>query len=891
MLKTPDTFIFIRVIATLFSILLFGDAIAQRLPDEVVISAELSDVSIDSALLILSTASGVNISYDPKILPKESQRSLSVDRLKLGIVLDDVLYNTGLIYRIVGNQLIIVKKPFLKSDPKVRLSGHVYDAKSGERLVYANIFSQESSIGGLTNEYGYFSLLLPQGEHVIHFSYLGYSESVIVVQITKDTIIDIALSVDNQLNEVVIVEDLTRSIQSPLTSNNIPVEMLNSMPALGGEPDLFRMLQMRAGVSSGADGLGGINIRGGETDQNLILLDGVPVYNTGHALGLFSVFNSSVIKSATLYKDGFPARFGGRLSSVMDVRIKEGNRNELQGDFSVSPFLIRGSLEGPIKKGSSSFLVSARRTIVDPWLRPLSKYQFELNDEEGFVDYHFYDINAKMNFFIGDKDELYLSAFAGNDLFENEVLGTVGTAGGTSDIEELDVTSREWGNEVLSLRWGHYFNRKFVAYFNAGFSEFSFQNFDFDRTRSDVGKPEEDLIYDAQLFQSRIRTLIGNIDFNYFVSGQYSLRFGANRSQHILNPAISFNTSRDDILNSALRLTPDAIENVADGAEITGAENRFYIENDVNIGALSANLGVHGSLITTENRDYWTVQPRVDIRLSLSEASYLRAAYSQIDQYMHLLSSSGYGLPNDIWLPSTDEVAPQRSESFSFGLSGAIGAKASISLNGFYKRFINLRSLIDGGFLSIKNNGEWSEGVPSGSGDVVGFEIEMDKRIGSFKGWINYTYSKSNRIFESINNGESFLASNNRSHMFKLNSLYQLNENLEFALSWQMASGLPYTSPVGINEVRIDGKTIYLPIYGGINNITLPVMHRMDFAINLYTKYNWGQQKISFGAYNTYNRQNPFYIDVVRNPETNAFESEAVSILPFIPFVSISIAF
>lgn len=888
MVKTPAKFYFLLFPIFTFWIMPIQQIQGQRLPDEVVVSLDFSNVSVDSALLLLSTASGVNISYDPQILPKSVTRTVSADRLKLGLVLDDILYDSGLMYKIVGNQLIVLKRPFLKSAPKVLLSGHVFDSKTGERLVYANIYSQEFSFGGQTNEYGYFSLLLPQGEHVLHFSYLGYSESVVVTTMVKDTIIDVALQADNQLNEIVIVENLSRTIQKPNPSNNIPIEMLNGMPSLGGEPDLFRMLQLRAGVSSGADGLGGINVRGGEVDQNLVLLDGVPVYNTGHALGLFSIFNSSVVKSATLIKDGFPARYGGRLSSVMDVRVKEGNRNELHGDVSVSPLLVRASLEGPIKKGVSSFLLSARRTIVDPWLKPLSKYQFELNDEEGFVSYHFYDVNAKMNFFIGNKDELYLSAYAGNDKFENEVLGKVSQS---QPIEELDVTTRDWGNQIASLRWGHYFNRKLISYLNIGYSKFDFENFDFDRSRFYVGTNNEELIYDAQLYQSDIRSLIGIYDLNYYLSSNYSLRVGANITRHQLNPGVSFNSTRDDILDINQRLTPEGIKKVATFASIEGQENRAFIENDISFGIINLNAGIHFSHISTTDKSYQFLQPRLDLRMDISKSSFLRLSYGQMDQYLHLLSSSGYGLPNDIWLPSTSTVAPQRSESISLGFSSTFKSKGSISVSGFYKDFINLRSLISGGFLNIKESGEWEDGVPIGTGEVRGVEIEIDKRVGAFKWWVNYTYSHSTRTFDGVNEGESYLAQNNRTHSFKLNSLYQLNENLEFSFSWQLASGLPYTSPVGINEVKVDGQTIYLPIYGGINNITLPTLHRLDFAVNLYNKYTWGQQKISLGAYNAYNRQNPFYIDVVRNPETQNFESEAVSILPIIPFVSVSIAF
>ena len=883
--------IFLRLIL-LPSVLIWSLSLsAQKLPDEREVRINFSEVPIDSALLLLVKASGVNISYDTQIIPKNVYRTIASDGLKLGLILDDVLFQTGLVYRIVADQLIIKRDPSTFSKKRITVSGYVSDVQSGEKLVYANIFNGDLTNTGTTNEYGYYSITLPQGEQYLNSTYVGYKKAFQFFIADKDTVINIMLEPESLLNEVVILSSLPQASKKAEQVDNIPIELMNGMSSLAGEPDLFRMIQMRAGVTSGADGLGGINVRGGESDQNLILLDGVPIYNTGHALGLFSIFNPSVVKSAQLIKTGFPSKYGGRLSSVLDVRVKEGNKNELHGDISITPILLRGSLEGPIKKGKSSFLISGRRTIVDPWLKPLSKYQFELNNEKGFVNYFFYDLNAKVNFILGDKDELYLSGYAGKDKFENEVLGEVLGKTPEENIEELDVTGWDWGNRMVSLRWGHYFNQKLVSYVQLGYSKFIFENFNFDRSILQKGTTQQSLLYNASFFGSDIADILGSIDFEYFATSQLKIKAGVNLTQHQLRPGVSYNSTRDQVLDENNRIDEGRIKELTEFILYKGSENRFYVDNEIVTGPLVINAGLHFSLIQTEGKSYNFLQPRLSFKAFLSEKNIIKLSYSQMDQYLHLLSSSGFGLPNDVWVSSSDIIAPQQSKEVSLGIYNNLGDKGGFNISAYYKNFQNLRALSEGGFLNFQNNNNWEEEVPIGKGRTYGVELEVEKRTGALKGWLNYTFAKSLRQYDAINNGEEFEAKNDRRHSFKINALYQLNTNLEISAGWQIASGLPYTSPVGLNKVIVDGVPEYIEIYSTINNINLKTYHKLDFSLNLYSKYEWGQQKLSIGAYNAYNRQNPFYIDIVRDQETQNFQREAVSIMPLIPFVSVGIAF
>ena len=431
---------------------------AQNLPDEQRVTTEFVEIPLDSALLVLSANSGVGISYDSRIIPPNKRVTLSANQLMLGLALDNVLVGTDISYRIVGNQIVLRKEEVIVQVKMATISGYLKDADSGEHLVYANASTIEPVYGTSSNEFGYYSLTLPVGVYEIQYSYVGYETYTVDINLTQDVIIDAELSTSALLNEVVILGEIPKESKYSEDFAEMPLEMLSSLPSLAGEPDIIRLAQSRAGVSSQVDGFGGLQVRGGSADQNLILLDGVPVYNTGHALGLFSIFNSSAIKSAKLIKGGFPARYGGRLSSVFDIRTKEGNKNEIKGDAAISPLLIRGTVEGPIKQGKSSFLLSARRTIIDPWLRPLSRYQFERNREDGQINFFFYDINAKFNAEIGKKHQVYVSLYGGQDKYANEVTGFLDTDAG--EIEELDQTDVEWGNIIGTVRLTSNYNNK-----------------------------------------------------------------------------------------------------------------------------------------------------------------------------------------------------------------------------------------------------------------------------------------------------------------------------------------------------------------------------------------------------------------------------------------------
>ncbi len=876
----------ISVVVLCFTIQLHS----QSLPDEQRVTTEFVEIPIDSALLILSASSGVGISYDSRIIPQENRVTLSANRLMLGLALDNVLVGTDISYRIVGNQIVLRKEEVIATVKMATISGYLKDADSGEHLVYANISTVEPVYGVSSNEFGYYSLTLPVGVYEIQYSYVGYEAKSIDVDLTHDIVIDAELNSSATLNEVVILGEVPKESKYSEDFAEMPLEMLGGLPSLAGEPDIIRLAQSRAGVSSQVDGFGGLQVRGGSADQNLILLDGVPVYNTGHALGLFSIFNSSAIKSAKLIKGGFPARYGGRLSSVFDIRTKEGNKNEIKGDAAISPLMLRATIEGPIKKGKSSFLLSARRTIIDPWLRPLSRYQFERNREDGQINFFFYDINAKFNAEIGKKHQVYVSLYGGQDKYANEVTGFLDTNAG--EIEEFDQTDVEWGNVIATVRLTSNFNKKTFGNFSLSTTQFSFDNFDFVRTITRRDNVESSRGYNSRLFSSEIKDVIVSYDLDWFINPSYYLKVGANYTKHSLTPGSDFSSTLDDLLNDDGLITVEDIKERSEFETFEGDEFRVFIENEVRFTpTFSANLGAHFSAIKVGEGNYLSLQPRVSLRWQAAPRVNFKLGYSETDQYFHLLSSAGLGLPSDVWLPSTELLEPERSRQLSLAIEANVLEDYVIRLSGYTKSLNNVTGFAQGASLDISGQVDWQADVPVGSGQARGIEIEIEKRVGNIRGWIAYTLSESKRTFDDINNGRTFRASNDRRHLFHANVLAALNTNLEVTAGWTYGSPLPTTVPASTDPIVVNGQFIWVPIIPAINNVDLPPYHKLDLGVNLYTKFDWGSQKLSFGVYNAYARRNPYFIDVVFDETGGTYNNEQISVLPFIPYVSLGISF
>jgi len=842
---------------------LISNADAQRIPDEREITISFSNIPLDSALLLLSTSSNVNISWDTDIIPADKRVSLAAKE----------------------------RNP----PPAIRrnaiISGRIKD-EQGEYLVYANIYTEDLKYNTVSNEYGFYSMTLPsQNDYNIEYSSVAFEPQSKFLSLSRDTTVDITLSSNNFLNEVVIVAETPHKPQLTEHYDEMPIHLLSSMASLAGEADLIRMAQMRSGVTAQADGFGGLQVRGGSVDQNLMLLDGVPVYNTGHAFGLFSVFNSSVVKSAKLIKGGIPARYGGRLSSVFDVRVKEGSNQQLKGDFAISPLIARASLEGPIAKGKSSFLISGRRTIVDPWLKPLSRYQFERNDEEGVVNFFFYDLNAKVNFDLGDNDQIFLSGYIGKDFYKNEVLGSIETSAGDV-VQEFNRNHQEWGNKIATLRWTHNFSNRVFGTAAMSFTSFLYEDFKFDRTIVNPQSVSPTLGYGSRLFASNIEDRIASYDLDWYANKFYHLRVGGSYTAHQITPGANFSQTEDQLLDDENNITKADIQAANEFNDLTGSELRAYAENEFKVGKIAAlNLGAHFSSIKTGERTYTSIQPRASAKINIGNKTSVKLGYTQMDQYFHLLSSSGLGLPSDVWLPSTDILSPEKSTQYSGSLSTRLFKDIDITLGVYDKTYSSVTGTIVGGPFDITSSSNWEEVIPTGRGESRGAEVEISKTTGRIKGWISYTYGESTRTFESINEGERFRANSDRAHMLNISLLGRINDNLEITTAWVYGSSAPTTTPSRILSVPINGEILFLPLYTRVNNDNLPSYHRLDVGVNFYSELSWGRQRLSFGAYNAYGKDNPFYVDLVQDLDGGTPKLEQVSILPFLPYISVGISF
>ncbi|MEE9372772.1 MAG: TonB-dependent receptor [Saprospiraceae bacterium] len=894
MALTPHRYIpsVLYCVLTVLSICFSSIVTSQSLPDEKIVAINIPEATLTSAIDALSEHTGVNITYSPQDIPSDIIVTIVANHNQLGLVLEDILSSTDLNYQIIGSQLVIFKDSIAVSDEKVRISGYVLDKKSGEKIVYANVYTDDYKTGTFTNEYGYFALDVTAGENVILFSYLGYDKTIRYFNIYTDTNISVTLNSNILLNEVVIIGEVPKEARQMEISDKIPIQKIHNLPTLAGEPDIIRLATLRPGVVTSSDGLGGISIRGGSIDQNLILYDGVPVYNTGHALGIFSIFNSTVVKSANIIKGGFPARYGGRLSSVLDVRTREGNNKEFAGDISISPITARATIEGPIKKEKSSFILSVRRTIVDPWLKPISKFQYELSDELGFINYYFYDVSAKVNMQMGKNDHFYFSGHFSKDKFSSQT--TASNEANSQQIIESDRTNWNWGNDLGTLRWNHTFSNKIFSNVTLSYSKFNFEFFDFDKTI--IGDPsmQNAIGYQASLFNSDITDIIANVDMEYKLTPKWNMAFGVNYTRHDFRPGVVYSSTRDDLLGDKEFLDPTDLSGTFTVPTIKGNELRAYMEQDFKITPwLQANIGGHFSYISVDDQSsFISIQPRALVNIRLNGENKLKISYTRMNQFLHLLTSAGIGLPNDVWVPSTSKIPPQESDQFSAELHFDVLKNTKFILSSYYKQMSHLRTFKDGAIFGIREGVDWEAELPEGEGRAYGIELSLEKQIGKYSGWINYSWAKSERTFDDLNDGNDFFANHDRRHNINFVSLFNLRENIEFSMQWTFGTGTPYTAPVSTSEVIIDDKVETTFIFGDRNNVRLPDYHRLDIGVNFFNDYGWGRQKITIGAYNVYNRKNPFYIDFVRDKtDSNQFVAEAVSIFPIVPNFSYSLTF
>ena len=793
------------------------------------------------------------------------------------------------------------------SQQKYTISGFVNDNENGESLIGVNVIVQEKLVGTTSNTYGFYSLTLPEGSYEISFTYIGFETLKQSVNLNKNISLNVDLiSSSTDIGEVTIVAEETVVERTQTSIVEVPVQLIKNIPALLGEVDVLKAIQLLPGVQSGGEGTSGFYVRGGGPDQNLILLDGVPVYNASHLFGFFSVFNADAIKNVRLTKGGFPARFGGRLSSVLEIDMKEGNMKKIEGEGSIGLISSKLTLQGPIIKDKTSFIVSGRRTYIDILAQPFIRSSNDGNP----AGYYFYDLNAKLNHKFSEKDRLYLSAYLGKDRF---YLSEGDEYSFLANNTNYQSTSRndfglDWGNITSSLRWNHLFSNKLFANTTLTYSKYQFNTI-YDSYSSEVTPYTTDTDTTNFNYFSGVKDYGAKFDFDYLPNPNHYIKFGLNYVRHNFYPGslVLYLSSyeRDSLGVENYQVPYDTTFNFSEALESNDAF--FYVEDDIKVNdQLKVNLGMHLGYFNTNNKTYYSFQPRFSSRYLINKDWSLKASYAEMQQNIHLLTGSGAGLPTDIWVPSTDSVPPQYSKQVAFAANkNFLNGLIEVSIEGYYKSMSDLITLKPG--AEIIGFDDWKNKVDTnGIGRSYGAELFIQKKKGKTTGWIGYTLSFSERKFEGVNFGKWYPYKFDRRHDFSLVMSHEFSDNFDIGLTWVYGSGNNMTflesryPSVNINgniNGIDEGSVGEIEYYPTRNNLRLPSYHRLDIGLNFHKKKKWGDRTISVGAYNVYNRKNPFFlsvndkIEVQNGVPTSTRVVQQTSLFPIIPSISYKFKF
>ncbi|MFM7815182.1 MAG: TonB-dependent receptor plug domain-containing protein, partial [Flavobacteriales bacterium] len=631
-------------------------------------------------------------------------------------------------------------------------------------------------------------------------------------------------------------------------------------------------LPLLPGVQKGSEGSSGFYVRGGGPDQNLIILDDATVYNANHLFGFFSIFNGDALKSVELTKGGFPARYGGRLSSVLEMRMRDGSKKEIKGEAGIGLISSRLTLEGPIQKNKSSFLISARRTYIDALI-----YPFLPADQK--AGYFFYDGNAKLNFILNTKNRLYVSAYSGKDKFYFRPRYSNGDG---------ENGSFQWQNITSTVRLNHIISDK----------AFSNTSFIFSRYKLGIGletvgteEPNYSLTYN-----SGIRDWSFKHDVDYFPNTRHHIRLGLMSTAHRFTPSAF-------VVESS-----DALERVSQEEHYDGVESGLYAEDDWDLSeTIRMNVGFRLSNFTVSKRTYFGGEPRFSMRWKTASNQSIKASYAWMNQYMHLLSNTGVGLPTDLWVPATDRVKPQRSHQVALGYAIDLeDPTLTITVEGYYKRMLNMIGYREGAsFLNVgfdeSGNISWQDNVTSGSGQSYGAEFLLQRKEGKMTGWIGYTLSWTTLTFPELNNGKTFFARYDRRHDLSVVLMYEMSERFTISATWVYGTGqaitLPLATYAGIvhspNPMNLDTFGYYsVSDYGEKNSFRMAPYHRLDIAARWTKPVFSGKAMRTFelGVYNAYNRKNPFFYNIDTRSDGTSYLAQ-VSLFPILPSVSWNVAF
>ncbi len=741
---------------------------------------------------------------------------------------------------------------------KITISGYVKDAASKEALIGASVVNANTKSGTSTNQYGFFSLTANAADTIeLIISYQGYKINAKKIAAKNDIQLNVLLENNTgSLGEVVVSSARNnRNVQkAQMGVIDVPLKAIKNFPVLMGERDVLKIIQLLPGVQAGQEGTAGFYVRGGNLDQNLVQLDEATVYNPNHLFGLFSTFNVNSINHVQLIKGGFPAEYGGRLSSILNITMKEGNKTNYQTEGGIGLLSTNLTFQGPIQKNKSSFIISARKSHINLLLQPASSKS---------TSYSFYDINAKMNYELGKKDHIFLSFFKGND--------NAGYTGANSLNYATD-----FGNTTGTLRWNHLFGTKI----------FSNTSFIYNDYHLGLGSTQNNYY---EVLYTGIKDLSAKTDFTFTPGEKHRVKAGFTYTYHTLYP--SSVSSKVPRRGNQITINKDSI------AKRFSNELAFYLSDDYDISkTISVNYGIRIPYFTWGGTSYTGIEPRITTKLSLNPTTSIKASWTLMNQFLHAVPNSTASLPTDTWLSSSSLIKPQKSSQVALGLFKNFNDNAiETSVEAYYKTMDNQVLFKEGAQVLLNTN--LDSILTFGKGNSYGVELLIRKNVGRLTGWLSYTWSKTTQQFAELNRGASFPAAFDRRHNFSLAGSYELSKHWTFSADFVFYTGRAFTLPTGrvtvpVNASLYDG--VYYD-YSSRNNARLKSYHRLDVSFsNKKTVKFWGkkyEREWVFGAYNLYSRLNPYFVYLTTNADTKQPEARQVSLLPIIPSVSFNFKF